>query len=423
MTLAGTSEEIATMSSTLAALQPGCVSLVVPAFNEERGIGAVIERALPLRRALAGLGLGFEMLVVDDGSHDQTAEVVSQYREVRLVRHPHNRGYGAAIKTGFRHASGDLLAFVDADGTYPPESLPDLCRAALEDQADLVIGSRMSGAKSEMPLTRRVGNLAYSVLLSLIGNTVVRDTCSGMRLLRKDSLERLYPLPDGLDFTPAMSTRAIHENLKVVEVPIPYSERVGRSKLNVVRDGFRFTNSIVWTALAYNPVRILGLTGLAALALAAIIGAAVVVMRLNGITSLDPLGVFSLYAALVLGFCGVSAFSLGATFNYLTSLFHKRAVRRGLFGKPLFNPSLDHQFGWMGLATVVAGLLFGLASLILSLNGWPVTRLWFYLLASVSLILVGIQLGVSWIVMRTLEQLSTRDVAAQCDLGVRAQRK
>ncbi len=406
------------MAASISLTRPSaCVSLVVPAFNEEGGIGKVIERALPVRSELEHLGLGLEMLVVDDGSRDRTAQVVESYRQVRLIRHPRNRGYGAAIKTGFRHASGDYLAFVDADGTYPPESLPDLCRAALDQQADLVIGSRMSGAKSEMPLTRRVGNLAYSMLLSLIGNTIVRDTTSGMRLIRKTALCHLYPLPDGLDFTPAMSTRAIHENLKIVEVPIPYSERVGRSKLNIVRDGFRFTNSIVWTALAYNPVRILGLVGLAAIGIACAIALAIVAMRLSGVTTLDPLGIFGLFAALVLGVCGVSAFSLGASFNYLTSLFHKRPVRRGLFGKPLFNPSLDHHFGWMGLVSILGGVVVGLGSFILSLNGWEVTRLWLYLLGSASLILVGMQLGISWIVMRILEELATREIAAAQDLG------
>ncbi len=394
-----------------------CVSLVVPAFNEEDGIAQVIERVRPVRHALEQLGMGLEMLIVDDGSRDRTAQVVERYRDVRLVRHPCNRGYGAAIKTGFRHASGEYLAFIDADGTYPPESLPDLCRAALQQNADLVIGSRMSGARSEMPLTRRIGNTAYSILLSLIGNVVVRDTCSGMRLLRKQALECLYPLPDGLDFTPAMSTRAIHENLKIVEVPIPYAERVGRSKLSIVRDGFRFTNSIVWTALAYNPVRILGIAGSVAMLAAALIAVAVVVMRLNGVTSLDPLGVFSLFAGLVLGVCGVSAFTLGATFNYLTTLFHKRPVRQGLFGKPLFNPSLDHYFGWAGLACICAGVIFGIGSFVLGMNGWAITRLWFYLLASVSLILIGVQLGVSWVLMRILEELSKRDAAAARDLS------
>lgn len=394
-----------------------CVSLVVPAFNEEDGIGPVVERMLAVRQELQERGWQLEILVVDDGSRDRTAEVVAGYPEVRLVRHPINRGYGAAIKTGFRHAQGDYLAFIDADGTYPPESLPDLCRAASEQKADLVIGSRMSGAHTQMPLTRRVGNLAYAALLSIIGNTVVRDTTSGMRLLRRSVLAQLYPLSDGLDFTPAMSTRAIHENLKIVEVPIPYAERLGRSKLNVLRDGFRFTNSIVWTALTYNPVRILGLLGIGAIGVALLIALVIVARRLSGVTTLGPVGVFGIFTALVLGVSGVSAFSLGAMFNYLVSLFDKRPVRRGLFGKPIFDPSLDHHFGWMGLVGIFVGALLGLASFILGMNGWEVTRLWFYLLTSVSFILIGLQLTISWIVMRILEELTNREVSTQRDIG------
>jgi glycosyltransferase involved in cell wall biosynthesis len=372
---------------------------------------------LQVREELQKQGWQLEILVVDDGSRDRTAEVVAQYPEVRLVRHSKNGGYGAAIKTGFRQAHGEYLAFIDADGTYPPESLPDLCRAAAEQKADLVIGSRMSGAHTEMPLTRRIGNLAYAALLSVIGNTAVRDTTSGMRLLRRSVLAQLYPLSDGLDFTPAMSTRAIHENLKIVEVPIPYAERLGRSKLNVVRDGFRFTNSIVWTALTYNPVRILGLLGMGAIGVAFLIAVVIVAMRLSGVTTLGPVGVFGVFTALVLGVSGVSAFSLGAMFNYLVSLFDKRPVRRGLFGKPIFNPSLDHHFGWMGVVSIFIGAILGLASFVLSLNGWEVTRLWFYLLTSVSFILVGLQLAISWIVMRILEELTKREVSAQRDLG------
>jgi glycosyltransferase involved in cell wall biosynthesis len=393
------------------------VSLVIPAYNEENGIASVIERSLPLRDELAKQGMTFELVVVDDGSQDKTASIVAQYPSVNLVRHPHNRGYGAAIKTGFCKAAGDYLGFIDADGTYPPESLPALCRAAVEQNADIVIGSRMSGAHSEMPITRRIGNIVYATLLSLICNQVIHDTTSGMRLIRKSALARIYPLPDTLDFTPAMSTRAFHENLSVIEVPIPYAERLGRSKLNIVRDGVRFTNSIVWTALAYNPVRMLGMIGSVAMVIAMFIGAGVVAMRLSGVTELDPVGVFSLFAALVLAVCGIGTFALGATFNYLTSLFHKRPVRSGLFGKPLFKTSLDHHFGWIGLLCSLGGVVLGITSFLLGMNGWEITRLWFYLLASVSMILVGMQLTISWIVMRTLDQLAQREIAAQRDLG------
>jgi len=392
------------------------LSVIIPAYNEEDGICAVVERVRSIRDALASLGWGLELIVVDDGSRDRTAACVADYRDVQLISHLTNRGYGAAIKTGFRYATGDYLAFLDADGTYPPESLPELCRAAIAHQADVVIGSRMSGARSEMPLTRRVGNLAYAKLLSWIGNCIVRDTTSGMRVLRRAILERLYPLPDGLDFTPAMSTRALHENLKTIEVPIPYAERVGRSKLSVVRDGVRFTNTIVWTALTYNPVRILGFVSLALLAITFAIGLYVVLLRVGGVTTLNTWQVYALFVAAVCGFAGVSLFSLGAMFNYLVALFDKQPIRRGLFGKPIFDPPLDRHFGWLGIVAILVGTLVSVGALAYSLNGWEITRLWLYLLASALFIVVGVQLAIAWIVMRVLEQLAQREAAAQRDL-------
>ena len=392
------------------------LSVIVPAYNEEGGIAEILDRVLSIRPGLQAVGVeGPEVLVVDDGSRDRTREIVGTYKNVRLICHEKNRGYGGALKTGFRNASGNLLAFLDADGTYPPENFPELCQAALKG-ADLVIGSRMAGAKSEMPAVRRLGNLVFATLVTLIGAQRVSDSASGMRVFRREILDRLYPLPDGLNFTPVMSTRAIHENLKMVEVPIPYSERVGRSKLSVVNDGMRFFNSIVWTALSYNPVRILGLIGLAGVAAAAAIAAALAVLRLSGVNRLGPWGVFAVFAALVLGVTGVTLFNLGAMFNYLVTLFQKRPVKQGLFGKPIFDPPLDRQFWWMGGLSALAGVVVSVGSLALSFNGWDMSRLWLWLLAGAMLSLVGVQLFISWIVMRVLEELSQREVMVEMDL-------
>jgi len=394
------------------------LSVVIPAYNEEDGIAEIVNRVLAVKDDLVKAGIaGLELLVVDDGSRDKTAEITSQIEGVRLLRHPKNRGYGAALKTGFSNAQGELIGFLDADGTYPPEYFPRLCQEALKG-SELVIGSRMSGAESKMPLTRRVGNLFFASLLTLVGRHPVSDSASGMRVFKREILERIYPLPDGLNLTPVMSTRAIHEGIRMVEVPIPYSERLGRSKLSVVRDGRIFLESIIWTVLAYNPVRIMGAIGLAGVLLAGLAGLGLVIARLSGITTLGPWGVAALFGALVAGITGISIFALGSTFNYLVSLFYKRPIRQGLFGRPIFTPSIDHYFGWIGATGLLVGLVTGGVSTILGVNGWEIERLWLYLLGSAMFILVGVQLMTYWLLMRVLEELSQREELTKKDMGV-----
>lgn len=264
------------------------LSVVIPALNEEDSIQAVMARVLAMRSDLGAAGFrDLELIVVDDESKDRTPEIVAVTAGVRLIRHECNGGYGSALKTGFAAALREWVGFLDADGTYPPELFPALCRAALAQDADVVIGSRMAGEASQMPAVRRVGNFLFA---NLVSARRITDSASGMRVFRKAILERLYPLPDGLNLTPVMSTRALHEGLKMVEVPIPYSERQGRSKLSVVRDGVRFAQSIVWTALTYNPVRQLGMIGLACIAVAFLVGIWILALRLQGIVTLDAWG-------------------------------------------------------------------------------------------------------------------------------------
>jgi glycosyltransferase involved in cell wall biosynthesis len=393
------------------------LSIVIPAYNEEDGILEIITRVLAVKADLQAVGINeMELIVVDDGSADRTAEVVMQQPEVRLLRHVKNGGYGAALKTGFAAAQGEWVGFLDADGTYPPEFFPQLYTTALEQKADIVIGSRMAGAESQMPKVRRLGNLLFARLVSLISAKSITDSASGMRIFKKSILPGLYPLPDGLNLTPVMSTRALHEQFVMVETPIPYSERVGRSKLSVVKDGMRFAQSIVWTALNYNPVRPLGLLALGSLLVAGLIGLAILFARLQGVTFLGPLGAFTLFGAVVLAVAGVSILSLGLSFNYFVALFHKTPVKQGLFGKPLIKARLDQHFGWVGLATLLAGMVLGVTVLFLGFQGLTVNRYWFYYLVSAGLCLIGIQLVIAWIQMQVLESLRIRESLVAEDL-------
>lgn len=394
------------------------LSIVIPAYNEEDGIAEIVTRVLNVKGELKKVGIDdLELIVVDDGSRDRTVAIVESISDVRLIRHLKNKGYGAALKTGFAYARGELIGFLDADGTYPPEYFPKLCEQVLAG-SDLVIGSRMAGAKSEMPLTRRIGNVFFAGFITLLGRQRITDSASGMRVFRKEVLEKVYPLPDGLNLTPIMSTRALHEQVKMTEIPIPYSERVGRSKLSVIRDGSIYLQSITWTVLNYNPVRVLGMIGLGGVAVALAVAIGLVIARLGGTTELGPWGVAALFWALLSGVIGVSVFSLGVTFNYLVSLFHKRPIRQGLFGRPIFKVPLENYFGWIGAVSILAGLVVGIVALALGIRGWEITRLWFYLLASAMAILVGIQLVIYWILLKVLDELSKQEALARSQINV-----
>jgi hypothetical protein len=232
------------------------LTIVIPALNEEQAIAAIIERCLAARapiRQSTGIRT-IDIVVVSDGSTDRTAQLASAYEEIHLVVFPQNRGYGAAIMAGWRERPNALLAFIDADGTCDPLQFIPMCTAVREAGCDIALGSRM-GPGSRMPPVRRLGNRCYAWLLRLLSGRDVQDTASGMRVIRRSSLPLLMPLPDGLHFTPAMSARALLDNLKVVEVPVSYKERVGRSKLSVLKDGLTFLNVILATVLFVRPGR------------------------------------------------------------------------------------------------------------------------------------------------------------------------
>ena len=277
------------MNSTMNIAPPIPISIVVPAWNEEQTIGEVL---LSIR------GMTDDLVVVDGHSTDRTVEIALAY-DARVVQE-NARGKGNAVRIGLTAVRHPITVFIDADGSHEPADIPRLVAPIRVGEADLVIGSRMAGSESQMPKSRRLGNLFFARLVSLIGNHRISDSASGMRIIRRDVLPRLYPLPDGLNFTPVMSTRAIHEELRMIEVPIPYAERLGRSKLTIVGDGTRFLQSIVWTAFQYNPVRVLGSFGIALVAMAFLIGLALLLLRLQGITELGTWGTFAVFAAQVL---------------------------------------------------------------------------------------------------------------------------
>jgi glycosyltransferase involved in cell wall biosynthesis len=235
------------------------LSIVIPALNEEQSIGSTVARCREARSGIVSTAPvdDVEIIVVSDGSDDGTERIALSYPDVTVLVFEQNRGYGAALKCGFEYGNGELVGFLDADGTCDPRIFSDLCTAVEREEADVALGSRLN-ADSRMPFVRVLGNSLFAWMLGILSQRRVRDTASGMRVIRREALAKLYPLPDGLHFTPAMSARIlIGGDLSLVEVPMPYHERSGQSKLSVVRDGLRFLWVISQAAVTFRPARLI----------------------------------------------------------------------------------------------------------------------------------------------------------------------
>jgi len=225
--------------------------IVIPAYNEESSIAEVIDR---VRKACPDA----EIVVVDDGSKDQTAEIAWE-KGVNVISNLTNLGYGAALKVGFgRNLNSDCsikyFAFLDADGTYPPESIPELCDLCAEKGYDVAVGSRFLGRNEGMPWIRRVGNRLFALLASVYTGRKVTDTGSGLRVFKAPLLSWIQNLPDGLNLTPAMTTKTLFDGLAYAEIPIAYDKRAGKSKLSTIKDGYRFLEVIMKSTKQHRPL-------------------------------------------------------------------------------------------------------------------------------------------------------------------------
>ena len=232
---------------------PPAVSVVVPAYNEEHGIRPVLTS---LGRTLSALpGVTYEIIVVDDGSTDGTSEAARDLPDVSVVRHDSNRGYGAALKTGLRHARYEWICITDADGTYPNERIGDLLAAT--DGAHMVVGARTEPGAHDTWL-RRLPRTFLRRYAEWVTRRRIPDMNSGLRIFRKDLAEDfLHLLPDGFSFTTTITIALLMSYYTVRFIPIGYARRVGKSKIDPIGDTVRFLVLILRTGMYFAPLRTL----------------------------------------------------------------------------------------------------------------------------------------------------------------------
>lgn len=228
-------------------------SIIIPAYNEEHSISLVLEQ---LKQTLRTSALDYEIIVVDDGSQDRTAEVAKNHSDIVVVRHPQNRGYGAALKTGIRHAQHDLICITDADGTYPNERIPELIATLHEQRCDMVVGAR-TGEKVAIPLIRRPPKWVIGQLANFMAGQPIPDLNSGMRIFRKPVALRFFNiLPEGFSFTTTITLSMLTNGYLVHYIPINYHARIGRSKIRPFHDTLNFIQLVLRIALYFNPLKI-----------------------------------------------------------------------------------------------------------------------------------------------------------------------
>ncbi len=337
------------------------LTVVIPALNEQSAIGGTITACLEAVDDIKEVGgvADVQIIVVSDGSTDRTAAIARSFENVTVIEFETNRGYGAAIKAGFGASHGELVGFLDGDGTCDPRYFGPMCRTVLTENAAVVLGSRL-GPGSKMPVVRRLGNRLYAILLGFLCGRWVTDTASGMRVLRRSALDHLYPLPDGLHFTPSMSARALLNGLRVSEIPMAYKERIGTSKLSVVADGVRFLRTIIDGVLCYQPERLF-LIGFAVCLMAGVALAAYPVEFYLRHGRVEEWMIYRFLACGLLGSVGYQLLGSAAIANRMATFGPRRRT-----GDSFWAAILSSLFeGWFLTAFVVT--LVGAAGVLL----WP----------------------------------------------------
>lgn len=215
------------------------ISIVIPCLNEADSIPVVIPQLI---EQIGNRSI--ELIVVDDNSSDTSVALLEKYDQIKLIKNERRLGYGGALKKGFSLARGQYLTFLDLDRTYNSLDLDLLITEIQNGSHAMVFGDRMS-KQNQMPKTRFVGNWLFATLLQILYFVRINDACTGFRIFKRDLLPAILNIEEnGLNFSIAMTVVVLNAKVSISQIPIRYDERIGQSKLSVIKDGFRFLGSI-----------------------------------------------------------------------------------------------------------------------------------------------------------------------------------
>lgn len=224
------------------------ITVVIPAYNEEQTIEAILQR-------VAATGIPDEIIVVDDGSTDRTREILARIQAkgeipgLQVFYHENNQGKGAALRTGFQHATGDILIIQDADLEYDPRHYPVLLQPIYDGIADVVYGSRFLGApRRHILFWNMVANKILTLITNLLYNTILSDMETGYKVFKREVVANMPIHARSFDFEPEFTAKVLKRGYRIFEVPIAFNPRdYTEGKKIKARDGF----IALWTLLKY----------------------------------------------------------------------------------------------------------------------------------------------------------------------------
>lgn len=277
------------------------ISVVIPALNEQDEIGRTVTR---VREVLSTAGIGaYEVVIVDDGSRDETAARAEQ-AGARVLRHPHNVGYGRSLKDGIRAARYDTIIINDADGTYPIDAIPDLL-ARYGEGYDMVVGAR-SGEHYRESLIKMPLRRLLRFIVEFTAGRSIPDINSGLRVFRRSTaLEYFDHLCDTFSFTTSMTLAYMMTGKFVAYVPIEYNKRVGKSKVRLLRDSMKTLQYIIEAAIYYNPLKMFALMACIVLVSSLVSFALALIAKLNVFFYVGVGGIISSVIVFSLGLLAV----------------------------------------------------------------------------------------------------------------------
>jgi glycosyltransferase involved in cell wall biosynthesis len=275
----------------------GSLSIIIPAYNEERGLDRALGRLMPVAREKR-----YEVIVIDDGSTDTTAAVAERHG-AKVVSHQGNKGYGAALKTGIRSASHELVLMMDSDGQHDPSMIAALLQEM--HRYDMVVGARR-----KMVGIRAPGKKLLSMVANFLSGVKIPDLNSGLRVFRKSAIKSfLHFCPNGFSFTTTITLAYLREGYSVKYVPIDVEKRIGRaSTVAFLRDGYGAFMLIVRVIVLFNPLKVF----MPAALVLFVLGLAFTIYGIIGFHKVPNTGVLTILSGILLFFMGILADQISA---------------------------------------------------------------------------------------------------------------